>query len=54
LGWDEGAVEAFEAVRELRTEVSLNLLWVLEGAIRDVDCWELSADVKAELKSYLE
>ena len=48
-----GAVEAFEAVREHRPEVSLNLLWALQGAIDDVDCRTLSQETKQRLKGDL-
>ena len=49
-----GAVEAFEQVREDRPDVSMNLLWALEGALRDVDWRELTADDKARLRRELE
>ena len=45
-----GVVPTYAMIRSRRADVSLNLLWALEGALRDVDWRELSASIKAELR----
>ena len=51
---DIGAVAAFSAVCDRRGSTSLNLLWALEGAIRDCDWRALSPSQKDELRRDLD
>ncbi|WP_419320522.1 TfoX/Sxy family protein [Caulobacter sp. ErkDOM-E] len=49
-----GAVEAFARVRlAAAPDVSLNLLYALEGALRDVDWRVLPSEVKQSLRTEL-
>jgi DNA transformation protein len=48
-----GSVEAYEAVKETRDDVSLNLLWALEGAIQDVHWLEITDKTKDKRKAEL-
>ena len=49
-----GSVTAYKILKELYPkEVSLNLLWGLEAAIRDIDWRELTEIDKVELKKRL-
>ena len=45
-----GSVQAFLLVDASREGVSLNLLWALEGALRDVRWDLLPPEVRAELR----
>ena len=45
-----GSVQAFLLVDGSREGVSLNLLWALEGALRDVRWDRLPVEVRAELR----
>lgn len=49
-----GSVAAYAMVKRGQPSASLNLLWSLEGAIRDIDWRELSDDVKSELRAQLD
>ncbi|MCB1215406.1 MAG: TfoX/Sxy family DNA transformation protein [Deltaproteobacteria bacterium] len=45
-----GSVKCYKIIKSLYPrQVSLNLLWSLEGAIRDCDWKELSQEVKQKL-----
>jgi DNA transformation protein len=49
-----GAVPAYKMLKEMYPErVSLNLLWGLEAAVRDIDWRELTAADKGALKQQL-
>ena len=49
-----GAVTAYRMIRERHPRrISLNLLWALEGAIRDLDWRELDEDAKQQLRTQL-
>jgi len=45
-----GALEAFHAVRQLRSGVSVNLLYALEAGVREMDWRDLSPRERAELR----
>ena len=49
-----GATEAYLAVCEAGDRPSLNLLWALEGAIRDCHWLEITDARKAELRKQVE
>jgi len=53
-----GSVAAYAMVRRQQSKASLNLLWALEAALRDIDWRELSAadknDLRAQLKSLID
>jgi DNA transformation protein len=48
-----GAVSAFRMIKSIRPRCSLNLLWALEGAVRDENWVTLSESVKEKLKADL-
>ena len=48
-----GPVPAYLMVRQAGFPVSLNLLWALEGALRDTDWRALSEDDRARLRADL-
>ena len=49
-----GAVPAYKLLKEIYPQrVSLNLLWGLEAAVRDMDWRDLTATDKAALKQQL-
>lgn len=45
-----GALDTFHAVRATHPRVSLNLLYALEAAVRDVDWRDLTRRERAELR----
>jgi len=50
-----GAVEAYRRVKAWRPwDVTLTLLWALEGAITDVDWMDVSPERRLELRRALE
>lgn len=48
-----GPVFAYLQVRTRYPQASLNLLWALAGALRDIDCRDLSSDEKQALQAEL-
>jgi DNA transformation protein len=49
-----GAVPTYKLLKEIYPQrVSLNLLWGLEGAVRDIDWRDLTATDKTALKQQL-
>jgi len=48
-----GSVTAYAMVRRQQSKASLNLLWALEAALRDIDWRELSTEDKNELRAQL-
>lgn len=48
-----GAMTAYQLIRHDHPQVSLNLLWALEGAILDVDWREIPEARKQELREQL-
>lgn len=49
-----GAVVAYQAVRQQREHVSLNLLWALAAGLEGIDWRELTQEAKALLRSELD
>ena len=50
-----GAVEAYQRLKASRpTEISLNMLWGLQGALLDIRWNMITPDMKAELKALVE
>ena len=49
-----GVVETYAMVRSRRGQTSLNLLWALEAALRDIDWRELPEAAKNELRRQLD
>lgn len=49
-----GVIPVYYLIKRFETSVSLNLLWALEGAVKDIDYREISAERKEELKIELE
>ncbi|MEM9657669.1 MAG: TfoX/Sxy family protein [Planctomycetota bacterium] len=48
-----GSVAAYARVRRVRPQASRNLLWALEGALRNCDWRDLSNEDKAQLEREL-
>jgi DNA transformation protein len=49
-----GPVAAYALVRRQQAGASLNLLWALEAAVRDVDWRGLTSETKVRLRQELE
>ncbi len=49
-----GAINAYNLCKAHGYNVSLNLLWALQGALMDIPSTRLSADVKQQLRQRLE
>lgn len=50
-----GAVETYRRLKANRpTEVSLNMLWALQGALLNIHWNALSPDMKADLRAHVE
>lgn len=48
-----GPITAFQLIRANHPQVSLNLLWALEGAILDIDWRDIPESRKQELRQLL-
>ena len=49
-----GAVAAYRMIKAQQPQATLNLLWSLEGAIRNVDWRELPPEIKRKLRKLVE